>query len=75
MTLAKTNNPRFSDVYRHAPLEFRFHESYTVNPGNGCWEWHGFIQKALGYGIICDNHKRLLAHRVSYELHKGPPHN
>lgn len=36
---------------------------------NGCWEWTG--AKSDGYGYAWFSPKRLLAHRVSYELTKG----
>lgn len=36
-----------------------------------CWEWAAYIDPQ-GYGRVrCDGETRL-AHRVSYELHKGP---
>lgn len=38
---------------------------------NGCWQWIG-NKTGLGYGYIkCDGRRRL-AHRVAYELHRGP---
>jgi len=36
-----------------------------------CWEWQGH-RRELGYGIFCFKYKRLHAHRVSYEIAKGP---
>ena len=44
---------------------------------NGCWIWHAG-KYATGYGTIMVGSKKngtkgsALAHRVSYELHKGP---
>jgi hypothetical protein len=42
----------------------------------GCWLWAGAIHKKTGYGGIGrgkrSNWKSLLAHRVSYELLRGP---
>jgi hypothetical protein len=35
-----------------------------------CWLWIG-SKKALGYGIIRDNRKLRVAHRISWELHHG----
>lgn len=43
----------------------------AVSPQDGCWLFTGYIQKD-GYGVIgVGNHRTNLAHRVSYELHKG----
>lgn len=36
-----------------------------------CWEWQGHKNRD-GYGAICHESKRYLAHRVAYELHYGP---
>lgn len=36
---------------------------------DGCWEWQGFLHS--GYGHIKVHGKVILAHRVSYELHRG----
>lgn len=46
-------------------------------PNCGCWLWTGELNSA-GYGRISRGNnryglrERLLAHRVSYEMHKGP---
>lgn len=52
-------------------------ERYTQpEPNCGCWLWSGEINSS-GYGRIsqgnnhCGARVRYLAHRVSYELHKG----
>lgn len=37
---------------------------------DGCWEWYGPMY-VNGYGNITFQNKRILAHRVSYLLHKG----
>lgn len=48
-------------------IEERFHSGYAVDPATGCWNWQRHITPQ-GYGQV----GRLgLAHRVSYELHKG----
>jgi hypothetical protein len=51
----------------------RFHASYEVNPGTGCWEWTGWIHPN-GYGILVmgGKSKKVRAHRFSWELHNGP---
>lgn len=42
---------------------------YTVTD-SGCWEWHKIA--ADGYGRLYRDGKTRLAHRESYELHRGP---
>lgn len=73
MTKAKTTNPRFSTAFRTAPLLERFHKSYVKN-GDGCWNWIGTLttfNKKWRYGLIAENRKDKLAHRVSWEFHNG----
>ena len=48
----------------------RFNASYTPEPNTGCWLWLGTIQR--GYGHIHFAGKKRRAHRVSYELARGP---
>lgn len=40
-----------------------------------CWEWRGHCYKKTGYGQVWRNHKKLYAHRISWELTNGsiPP--
>lgn len=52
-----------------ATLEERF--LVQVDKSDGCWIWTGTIG-SNGYGLIKDNYRTRTAHRVSYELHKGP---
>lgn len=40
-----------------------------VDKQENCWLWKGDINRN-GYGRLQFNNKRLLAHRVSYEIHK-----
>jgi len=49
----------------------RFEEKYIPEPMSGCWLWTSTVDKD-GYGKIWGNRKLLLAHRVAYELFKGP---
>lgn len=37
---------------------------------SGCWEWIGAKNQA-GYGVLVVGRKSLLAHRLSYVMHKG----
>ena len=53
------------------PIKERFEENYTPVPESGCWLWTGCV-KAHGYGVIFIKNKTQYAHRVSWELHRGP---
>jgi len=64
---------------RVGTIQERFNERFKVNPESGCWEWTG-LKNAKGYGRIGGeiNGERvapkgtlLLAHRVSWLIHKG----
>ena len=44
---------------------------YTVDPVTGCWNWKRG-KNASGYGILMSKGSSGLAHRVYYELAKGP---
>lgn len=54
-----------------------FHRHYEPCPMTGCWLWLGFISPpgkgtTGGYGRSCLNGKSQQAHRVSWQLHRGP---
>lgn len=54
-------------------LEERFWR--FVAKGPGCWEWQGGSKSQKGYGLIQQGGKgtpRVLAHRLSYQIHHGP---
>ena len=54
------------------PVEIRFNTKYLINEHTDCWEWTAATNN-IGYGMFrFDNYKMRTAHRVSYELHKGP---
>ena len=53
------------------PLRERFLMQCDRNNDAVCWEWTGRKSNA-GYGQIKDNYRTRHAHRVSYELYKGP---
>lgn len=61
-----------------APLKDRFEEQVIKIPMSDCHYWTGNLNKADGYGVILsyvNNQRRALprqAHRVAYELYKGP---
>jgi hypothetical protein len=53
------------------PLQVRFDAKYIPEPNSGCWLWTGQIVR-FGYGLIKNQNRRpRMAHRVSYELHRG----
>ena len=43
----------------------------SPEPNSGCWLWDG-TQTTAGYGVFKVSQKMHYAHRVSYELSKGP---
>lgn len=63
----------FVDVRRaEAPVEERFFR--FVEKTDGCWLWTGKSVNKKGYGSISlggKGGKHKLAHRLSYEMHKG----
>lgn len=54
-----------------AEVRERFNARYTIDPETGCWLWNGFLGSG-GYGQIVVQHRTHYAHRISYELHRGP---
>src|SRR5688572_4014429 len=53
----------------------RFDAKHMPEPNTGCWLWLAATNEN-GYGLLCTGSKAskrsTLAHRVSFELHKGP---
>jgi hypothetical protein len=56
---------------RYAGLKKRFGWGHALDQVTGCWMWTK-SKLPHGYGIIQDNKKKFLAHRVSWELANGP---
>jgi hypothetical protein len=52
-------------------LQDRFDEKVEMIPFSDCWYWTAYRDRH-GYGAISFGHKKLLAHRVAYELYVGP---
>lgn len=53
-------------------LAERFHAKYIPEPNSGCWLWDAAVSTG-GYGRIGDGSSKVLqAHRVAYEIHRGP---
>jgi hypothetical protein len=48
----------------------RFWSFVEPEPNSGCWLWTG--SDSFGYGYFSVGHKRCRAHRVSYEMFRGP---
>jgi hypothetical protein len=40
-------------------------------PNSGCWFWMGIINQG-GYGRISLGRRRVVAHRIAYEIDRGP---
>lgn len=53
----------------------RFEDKYIPEPNTGCWLWEGALESS-GYGQITErsngSQKNHMAHRLSYEIYKGP---
>lgn len=47
-------------------------EKVHFEPNSGCWLWAG-ADNGAGYGTMTLGHaKRAYAHRISFEIHRGP---
>ena len=53
------------------PLADRFWSKVNIRASDECWTWTGPLNSA-GYGHICVRLTDYMAHRVAYELAKGP---
>lgn len=51
-------------------ISYILHKKYRVNETTGCWVWTG-PTNTYGYGVIEYMRKPYLAHRLSYQKHKG----
>jgi len=50
----------------------RLIDKVSPEPNTGCWLWTGAMDGGDGYARIVVGGKQMSAHRVSYEIHKGP---
>src|SRR6185437_14026041 len=57
--------------YAATPVNIRFARKYIPEPNSGCWLWLDSLERD-GYGVIRISGRNNKAHRVAYELHKGP---
>lgn len=48
-----------------------FMDKVSPEPNSGCWLWTASLD-SRGYGQLTLNGKLFRAHRVSYQMHKGP---
>lgn len=54
-------------------LEERFWPKVDTSAGpDGCWPWLAHRNR-LGYGVMTDGYRNVMAHRVSWELAHGMP--
>jgi len=53
-------------------LRDRFYQKFLPITESGCWIWEGSGSSEGRYGYIRANGRMQLAHRVSWELHRGP---
>jgi len=49
----------------------RFFDKVSPEPNSGCWLWDATGDEK-GYGFLKIGNRHHRAHRVSYQLHKGP---
>ena len=54
-----------------SPPEERFHDKYIPVTETGCWLWISCCN-GDGYALISANGKSMRAHRLSWEMHRGP---
>ena len=66
--------PRNNGQFASRPLVERFEDKYTPEPMSGCWLWTAGVN-GNGYGAIRADGRSQLAHRVAWQLYRGPiPH-
>ena len=76
MTKKKTTALRGNGHHQY-PVMDRFMYYVIPEPNSGCWLWMGYVmpigpRRTGGYGAFKIGKSALKAHRVSYELFKGP---
>ena len=57
---------------RALPLADRFYSRSEFDPNGGCWLWAGAMPNSTGYGTISYNSQTISAHRLTWEIHRGP---
>ena len=66
--MASASGMNFKARHRR-PVAERFHDRYEKSEG-GCWQWLA-SGTSEGYGRIESGGRKILAHRLSFVLHKG----
>lgn len=56
---------------KKVPLKKRFDEKWNIDPTTGCWIWAAGAS-GDGYGAIKVNKRMCRAHRVAWEIYRGP---
>ena len=56
---------------KHMPPGDRLLAKRRIVPSTGCWLWTGG-KLSDGYGHLCVHNRRVLAHRLSWEVWVGP---
>ena len=73
MPSSTLDTPKARHQHRHRPRPDdmkRFLDKIDKQP-NGCWIWTGYKYPS-GYGLFYAYGKKVLAHRFSYEINRGP---
>lgn len=56
---------------RAVDIRERLRSKIAIDDSTGCWNWTGSMLPS-GYGQVSHNGSPRRAHRVSYEVHRGP---
>lgn len=56
---------------RSGPVRVKLLSNAIADPATGCWNWKG-AKRAGGYGAVRLDGRIRVAHRASFEDHKGP---
>jgi hypothetical protein len=66
--LLVSQSRKFNEMMGVGP---RFEDLYVPVPECGCWIWIG-CDGGAGYGKFAAGNARIIAHRLSFEIHVGP---
>lgn len=69
--MTKASSPRKYAPRTKRTLAERLEEATMPVPEAGCWFWLGWTQSG-GYGVLRVDEKQVMAHRASWEIHRGP---
>ena len=72
LSLGRLYGPAAAAAKAAATFELRFWSRVDKSSGpESCWSWTGAL-KEKGYGTLSRNNRMVRAHRVAYELSRGP---